>query len=225
MYPNNILLPRMVDFLADQNTARTVTLRDLEKGGFDVFNFEYPYFSLAQKTRFEKAFSIHYALREIGFETPARFRHQLKAKLWDIMPYYVQLYGSELDHLLKKYDPENTFNPLHNVYERTKLDEKRGNVSNVKTEGQDSTLSKHSDTPDSGLESLDNYLSDLAETQGTSKSGTDSKSDHTYNTDNVRYGNIGTMTYGTLIKGYREVFLNIDLEIIEKCNDLFMGIY
>ena len=73
-----------------------VVLRTIEQNE-KVFNFNYPFYSdsKADKYEFEKLFIKHFYFREIGFETPERFKHKLEAKLNLIMPYYRQLAMTE----------------------------------------------------------------------------------------------------------------------------------
>ena len=48
-----------------------------------VFTFDYEFYSdnLQDKESFEKLFISHFYFREIGFETPERFKMKLQAKL------------------------------------------------------------------------------------------------------------------------------------------------
>ena len=64
-----------------------------------VFTFDYEFYSdnLKDKETFEKLFISHFYFREIGFETPERFKMKLQAKLNLIMPYYRQLALTEWD--------------------------------------------------------------------------------------------------------------------------------
>ena len=60
-----------------------------------------------------RSLNANYYFHEIGFETITRFKHSLKAHLNKKMPYYTQLYKSELasekiDFLLNK-DLKETF--------------------------------------------------------------------------------------------------------------------
>lgn len=41
----------------------------------------------------------------------------------------------------------------------------------------------------------------------------------------TRRGNIGVTTYSQLVQGYRETFLNIDMEIISELESCFLGVY
>ena len=58
-----------------------------------LFTFDYDFYSdnPKDKEEFEKLFIQWYYFREIGFETPERFKMKLQAKLNIIMPYYRQL--------------------------------------------------------------------------------------------------------------------------------------
>ena len=63
-----------------------------------IFNFNYDFYcdDLEVKKKFEEKFINHYWLHEIGCETPARWNQMLKSRLNLIMPYYRQLYQTEL---------------------------------------------------------------------------------------------------------------------------------
>ena len=66
-----------------------------------LFTFDYDFYSdnPKDKEEFEKLFIQWYYFREIGFETPERFKLKLQAKLNVIMPYYQQLALTEWDKL------------------------------------------------------------------------------------------------------------------------------
>ena len=63
-----------------------------------IFNFNYEFYcdDLEVKKKFEEKFINHYWLHEIGCETPARWNQMLKSRLNLTMPYYRQLYQTEL---------------------------------------------------------------------------------------------------------------------------------
>ena len=103
---------------------------------FKVFNFEYDFYIDNEniKRKFEEKFIDEYFFNEIGSETVFRFQHRLKTKLNKIMPYYTQLYQTELrsneiDFMLNKdlietftKDIEcNTTNDLDNTSTTTTL--------------------------------------------------------------------------------------------------------
>ena len=64
-----------------------------------VFTFDYPFYNdnMEDKKEFEELFLKYYYFREIGFETPNRFKVKLESKLKLIMPYYRQLALTEWD--------------------------------------------------------------------------------------------------------------------------------
>ena len=66
-----------------------------------LFTFDYDFYSdnPKDKEEFEKLFIQWYYFREIGFETPERFKLKLQAKLNVIMPYYRQLALTEWDNV------------------------------------------------------------------------------------------------------------------------------
>lgn len=83
----------------------TTELRYLHSQGF-VFGLDtYPIFDPAYRTALNKKILDHYKYREIGSETPARFKHYLNTKMAEIMPLYNKMYSSEL----------LAFNPLYNA--------------------------------------------------------------------------------------------------------------
>lgn len=92
----------------------TIELNTLLKDEkFNVFDFDYDFYSEEAKPNFEQLFKDYYRFHEIGFETVERFQHNLKSRLNLIMPYYTQLYETEvkakdINFLLNK-DLKETF--------------------------------------------------------------------------------------------------------------------
>jgi len=81
-------------------------VNDIIKGSLsEIFDFNYPIFDENYRESLEIKILKHYYTREIGQETYGLWKLKLETKLNEIMPYYNQLYESEL---LK-------FNPLYEV--------------------------------------------------------------------------------------------------------------
>ena len=100
----------------------TTEIRRLVENHFDLGLKDYPIFDEAYRATLNDKIIKHYYFREIGFETAGLFKWHLNQKLAEIMPYYNQLYKSEL---IK-------FNPLYNVDRTSRNDGIRnGNTSNV----------------------------------------------------------------------------------------------
>lgn len=220
---------------------------------FHLFDFEYPsYYTGQDKLDFEQKVIDHYFFRQIGFETIPRFKHMFKAKMREIMPYYIQMYKSAA-LMGDPEDPDNPIKPLENyhlyeVYSGENSGDTQDNTTlenNLKTSntGTDQVVSEHLDTPQSKIGNMLNvtqdhdtgYLTDAQRNKtihghiisDTGNSETESTG-HTEGTDShtlERYGNIGVMTYSDLLKGYRETFLNIDMMIIDELNSLFLQVH
>ena len=73
-----------------------------------VFNFDFPIFDEAYRPIPEKKILKHYYTREIGLETVGLWKLFLDTKLNEIMPYYNQLYKSELISFNPMYDVDLT---------------------------------------------------------------------------------------------------------------------
>ena len=76
------------------NTKVTLELRDvlasLDENGqpFKLWDFDYPsYYKDELKTAFEQKVIDHYLFHQIGVETIARFKHNFKTRIREIMPY------------------------------------------------------------------------------------------------------------------------------------------
>lgn len=78
---------------------------NVENGIRFVFDMDYPIFDEAYRRVLERKILLQYYTREIGQETIALFKLHLANRLNLIMPYYNQLYLSEL----VKYDPLHNF--------------------------------------------------------------------------------------------------------------------
>ena len=89
----------------DESTGYTNTFDVIKQAAPKVFNFEYPIFDTEYKPLLERKILLHYYTREICEETYGLWQLRLASLMNDIMPFYNQLYESEL---IK-------FNPLHNV--------------------------------------------------------------------------------------------------------------
>lgn len=171
------------------------------------------------KKEFQDKFIMEYYFHEIGQETYPRWQWQLNAKLRLIMPYYKQLYATELkaqniEFLLNKDYTE--------TLERTVA---RDAQTNGSAEG--TNTSKVSDiangVADVGL--AQGYLTGMSETTGSNtneQTATDNE-DESYTL--VGKGNIGTTSSAELLEKWRQVLINIDQLIIDECRELFMTIY
>lgn len=286
----------------------------ISKARKKLFSFNYPIFDEKYREHLESLICLHYYKREIGFETVGLFKLYLEQKMREIMPFYNQLYKSELlefnpfydvditrDHKLKHNAEENSVNKSLNnsdskesfnsnttgksndntnqgVSSRDESKRNSKNNSSAKNSSNASSTSnnkqRYSDTPQGSISDLekDKYLTnatindasvkdtsnatssdeststDENTSTHTSNTGTETTHEETNNntstktntltnnlTDNANKnsnslddylehvkGKQGSTSYASLLKEYRETFLNIDLQVIDELNTLFM---
>lgn len=77
----------------------------LEASHDKIFDFDYPIYDENHKAELEKKILLHYYTREIGAETYGLWHLQLRSRMWDIMPYYYEMYRTAALE----------FNPIHDV--------------------------------------------------------------------------------------------------------------
>ena len=109
----------------------------IEKALPSVFDFNFPIFDEAYRSVLETKILKHYYTREIGLETVGLWKLKLETKLNEIMPFYNQLYKSELLE----------FNPFYNV--NLTRDHKLNKKENTKQSGTEEVyLSKNGSVTD-----------------------------------------------------------------------------
>lgn len=212
----------------------------IEKSYKKFFNFDFPIFDEDYRPVLEKKIIRHFYTREIGDETVGLFMLHLSAKLNDIMPYYNQLYKSELIEL----------NPITDVsYSKSgseSLNTSESTLSSLSTSENNTASEIHSnsmwnmyqDTPQNqlaGVESLA-YLTNatLDKDHGNSSSRQDGTVNSTGRgsmdrTDIKRYfekfEGYRNNNPSKLLSDYRNTFLNIDYMIIEELEKLFFQLW
>ena len=97
----------------------TTELRYLIENNFDIGLKDYPIFDENYREPLNRKIINHYYFREIGFETAELFKRYLNNTMNEIMPYYNQLFKSELLE----------FNPFYNVDKTVTADKNNNSVS------------------------------------------------------------------------------------------------
>lgn len=209
-------------------SSYTLELRHLHET-YKVFNFDYDFYvdSDVIKNNFEKKFIDEYYFNEIGMETVARFQHRLKTKLNKIMPYYKQLYQTELESkninfLLNK--------DLTETFERS-LESDTNSLNNltVSNKGVNDNLESNIENGNASLDLDNGSLTNVSKSTLTDNTDSSSvindKTSQKEITNFVSKGNIGITSSAELLEKWRKVLINIDEMIINECSDLFMMIY
>lgn len=194
----------------------TTQIRSIVESDTDIFDFNYPIFDETYRGVLEQKIIDRYYFREIGLETVGQFKHFLKMKMNEIMPYYNKLYETEGLVNVKNYNIN-----LDNLITRTnKSTSDSEGSSNSKSAGRD----VYSDTPQGKLENLD-YATNLTDTSGegeSSSKGTvttmDEYTEHLLGNGSMRYN-------ADILQEWRDTFLNIDVQILDELNELFMNVY
>lgn len=261
----------------------------LQKAIPNVFDFDFPIFDEAYRNVLETKILRHYYTREIGLETFGLWKLKLETKLTEIMPFYNQLYKSELltfnpfydvdltrDHKLTREetakqkgtvntseDSNTDENTTQDNISDTTINNTTGSTSEENSVASKQHYDKYSDTPQGSLTNVQNdtYLTNArmvtdtdTQTGKTTVSGTDESNGNTtsnttaetssqtrrdidVNSTNDRdinslddyiehvKGKNGSASYSTLLKEFRETFLNIDMMIINELAELFFNLW
>lgn len=223
----------------------------LDKCWNKIFNFDFPIFDENYRQVLCRKILKHYYTREIAHETVGRWKLALNAKLNEIMPYYNQLYKSELLEFNPFYDVDltrsregsGTSNKTSNNTETNSGTSK--NVSSGSGTSNTNTLNRFSDTPQNSMDTQGiadsvplTTVTKVNEDNTTTNTSTDTltrdDSKTGNGTENInstdKYietvkGKQGTENYSNLLKKFRETFLNIDMMIIEDCSDCFFTLW
>lgn len=220
-----------------------------------VFTFDYPFYNdnIDDKKEFEALFEKYFYFREIGFETPDRFKMKLESKLKLIMPYYRQLALTEWNKVKTVELMMNSKNLTETTtHEQTLSGTSTNSGSSTSSINQSSNGSNNSTLSQSSKESRlengvssvslsDDYLTGVSESSQTttdtnSNEGTQSGTTEEQATTNTNQtitdtttftskGDIGIQTPAYAIAEWRKVIINLNEQIIKECEDLFMKIY
>jgi len=212
----------MATFTMELRSAYEVT-------GGDIGLNDYPIFDADYREKLNEKILAHFWFREIGQETVDQFRFLLARRMNEIMPLYNQLYKSELLAI----DPFLTFSSTSAA---------TSTGSNSATGISDSTATNTtqsdgrgrvvgSETPQSLLAEDGEYATSAQDSvSGNTASGSATDKNTTTQTG-AQEGESSSTASGfsgaqsSLLIEYRQTFLNIDMQVIEELNDLFMLIW
>lgn len=172
------------------------------------------------KEKLAQAILDHYYMYEIGFETPALFKHQAKVFMRELMEEKAPLI----------YSASIEYDPLVNVdYSETYSGTNSGQSQSSST-SNGSGLTVNSDTPQGQISKSailgGSYASSTGanETTNTVTDGTSNSGTQSY-TKRVK-GNSGSLsTSQKLIEQYRKNIIMINRDIIKAAGSLFMIVY
>lgn len=150
----------------------------------------------------------HYWMNEIGLETVALFKHQVKVAMREIMEEKLPLI----------YSASLSYDPLVNV------DFTETYESENEQDGNADGLNVNSDTPQ-GQISKDSILAGSYASSTGASEGT-SHTEGTQSYTRTQRGNSGSLTTAqALVRDYRKNIIMINRDIVKALSPLFMGIY
>ena len=209
-----------------------------------IFNFNYPIFDENYRSVLETKILKHFYTREIGEETVGLWKLRLNTKLNEIMPYYNKLYESELIEFNPLYtyslDKTGSRDIDESIQDKGSAIGKTVSSDDGRVTSSTDNVNKYADTPQGALTNVENgtYLTNatIDNSEGKSNSHNEGKVESNNNTtfDRTRgnqedyFENVkgySGVSGSTLLKEFRETFLNKDLMIINDLEPLFFGLW
>jgi len=204
----------------------TTTIYYLKQNGFDFELNDYPIFDEDYRETLNNLILDNFLMDEIGFETPALFRHYLKTKLNEIMPYYNLLYKVQKDII----ETDNMFGNVNLREEMNSSTSSNGNsTSNSNASGNAREMVQN--TPQGRLKAEDvnnfSYATNVTDKSSSATNAT-TVNDSTSSLGNyvkTIAGNNGKMYNIELLQKALNGFKNINTQLLKELEPLFMGIY
>lgn len=230
----------------------TLTLGNLIDRGFDtdeklhLSSAYYPIFDESYREKLNEKIVAHYALREIGSETPQMFVFYLGRTMREQMDYFNQLYMSAQ----RRFDPFVT-SDIRQEMDSTSTNESSGKSSGSQTNestanstsdttADNSSMTFNSEFPQTRIDDFRKFATSASQTDSTGNTHTStsqdstatatsqSTTDYSHSSDK---GNSVAHTLGTsgsqsqLLQDWRNTMLNIDLMVIDSLEGLFLGVW
>lgn len=172
------------------------------------------------KEKLAQSIIDHYYMYEIGFETPALFKHQAKVFMRELMEEKAPLI----------YSAAISYDPLVNIdYSETYSGTNSGQSQSSST-SNGSGLTVNSDTPQGQISKSSILAGSYASSTGANET-TNTVTDGSSNSGTQAYtkrvkGNSGSLsTSQKLIEQYRQNIIMINRDIIKDVGTLFMSVY
>lgn len=225
------------DSYHEDGAMYTMRLGELIANEWDIGLRDYPIFQEEYREELNKLIIEQYYFREIGQETPEMFKRLLNRKMRLEMPYFNQMYLTQL----RDYDPMSTMDMRTDSTNDTESTSKRAEESNAKSvsdtsaEAASRARNVTSDTPVTQLSGAEDYATGLADalSSQTSKSAVKGETDGSTSAEDSSQSLAKALsrTYGysanpnELLQSWRDTITNVDALVIEMLNPLFMGVF
>lgn len=228
----------------------TITLGELIALGYDTAEKlgldDYPIFDETYRAYLNERIISHFAMREIGVETPKLFVFYLRRTMWEQMPYFNQRYEStrrNIDPLLTMdYTAATDSANQSDMASRATANQTATTDTTGTTDGTSSTTAKtvNSELPQTRVDDFSLYATSASESATDSASHQSSQSHTTSDTSATNTtdastskstGNTTTRTTGysgspaDLLRAWRASFINVDLEVMASLESCFMQVW
>lgn len=215
------------EHLAGYNTNQDSNKIDdvIEKSWEKIFTSKANFFNPLYRPILCQKILKHYYFREIGCETVGLWKIWMNTKLEEIMPYYNQLYKSELI----EFDPMANIKLISKHETKTNVDSNGNSTS--KNKNTDTQKDLYSDTPQGALTGIETetYLTNARKITGAGdKTGETQYKDNQDSTENYNEtitGKNSSESFSDMLNKYRETFINIDMMIIKEFEELFFQLW
>ena len=246
-YRKKVKIVRIDDILNYNDGKYTITLRDVVRLGYQLFDENYLciYTNPVEKAAFEDVIYKHFYARQIGFETIDRFLLEFNNAL--NLAYPLMKQKLESSEAYTAYIGEaGAFNNYSMTESESvgRAESATSSMTGASSGTSRNTVDRSSTTsnlagaiPSTPYLNLDTYADSASRDTST---GTDTESITNSTTDNqtlnntangteqrnlTRVGNIGTMTAADVLIKWREVMLNINMEYVKMLESLFLQIF
>lgn len=201
-----VQIKSIIESLGSNTTMALSTLDEqIEKARPQIFDFEYPFYDPSSKADFETWILESILMDEINYETYGLWHLKLRTFMKTNMPYYNKLYESA----------KLITNPLKNHHlERTTEGSENG-TSNANGTSNYIGWNMYADTPQGGINGLENsnYLTNATKDLNDSTSESTNTSSSTSKGKETVDGYSG-IDESTLLLKYRQTIININEQFI-----------
>jgi len=218
----------------------TMTLGELIASGFDteeklhLSENYWPLYDESHRGELTDKIVAHYALREIGAETPGQFVFYVGRTLNENAPAFNELYKT----LAQKYDMLDGYDSLSETSQSSSThddtSQRQTTGSSQKSRTTSGGESFNAQIPATGIQgALEKYASEANKNSAQSDVASDStnQGDSTGTTDTHATGQASSHSHGrqqsapSLLAEYRRNIINVDMMVIDLLEPCFMQIY
>ena len=165
-----------------------------------VFNFDFPIFDEAYRNVLLKKILKHYYTREISEETVGLWKLRMDTRLNEIMPYYNQLYKSELLEFNPLYDVDYT-----RAHKGNGTNNRTGNTNKTVNEAYKKSIAEEAtkNETDNRKITSKNTIASNSETNGTNSSNESGNSLDKYS--DTPQGQLDNLVNGNYLTNARDI--------------------